>query len=341
MTVNPKLQKILIATPLYPPAIGGPSQYAKNLEAIWRQAGHQVLVENFGSVLQWPTGIRHLLYFFKLCRSAFGTDLILILDTYSAALPAVIVGRLFGCKTIIRTGGDFLWESYVERTGDLVLFKNFYKQSVPNFNRKERIIFKLTKFILRTASIIVFSTDWQRQIFIKAYGIPLAKTKIIENYFGSKEVSAVPDKKVFVGGTRLLKWKNQARLIQAIGMVKTKNPEAVFDLDNAPYDQFVIKLKNSYAVVLVSLGDISPNLILDAIRFNKPFILTRENGLESRLGNLGLRVDPEDPADIAAKINMLLDDQVYKVELEKVEQFDFIHDWSDIADEFLALNKKV
>ncbi len=336
MTANSKPKKILIATPLYPPAIGGPSQYAKNLEAVWQEDGHKVVVENFGSVLKWPTGIRHLLYFFKLCRSAFGVDFILILDTYSAALPAVVVGKIFGKQTIIRTGGDFLWESYVERTGDLVLFKNFYNQSTPNFNRKERIIFRLTKFILSAASIVVFSTDWQRQIFIKAYGVPLAKTIIIENYFGSKEVSAVPEKKVFVGATRTLKWKNQERLVAAF----VKVGGVYFDSGQLSYDSFMDKIKNCYAVVLASLGDISPNLILDAIRFNKPFILTKENGLEPRIGGLGLRVDPENIDDIAAKIEMLLDDQVYQTEIEKIKRFDFVHDWRTIGNEFLVLNKQ-
>lgn len=336
MAADSKPKKILIATPLYPPAIGGPSQYAKNLAVVWRQAGHQVLVENFGSVLKWPTGIRHLLYFFKLCRSAFSADFILILDTYSAALPAVVVGKIFGKQTIIRTGGDFLWESYVERTGDLVLFKNFYEQSVSNFNRKERTIFRLTKFILRAASIVVFSTDWQRQIFIKAYGVPLDKTQIIENYFGPKEVSAVPDKKVFIGATRSLKWKNHDRLAAAFAKVG----ETYLDSNQAGYEEFMVKIKNSYAVILASLGDISPNLILDAIRLNKPFILTKENGLESRISGLGLRVDPENINDIADKIKLLLDDQVYQTELEKIKQFNFVHDWRDIADEFLALNKK-
>lgn len=336
MTANTKPKKILIATPLYPPDIGGPSQYAKNLEAVWQKDGYKVVVENFGSVLKWPTGIRHLLYFFKLCRSALGVDFILILDTYSAALPAVVVGKIFGKQTIIRTGGDFLWESYVERTGDLVLFKNFYNQSILNFNRKERIIFRLTKFILSAANIIVFSTDWQRQIFTKAYGVPLAKTRIIENYFGPKEVSVAPEKKIFVGATRALKWKNQERLAAAFAKVGG----ASFDSSQLSYDSFMDKIKSCYAVVLASLGDISPNLILDAIRFNKPFILTKENGLEPRIADLGLRVDPENIDDIAAKIEMLLDDRVYQTELEKIKQFDCVHDWPVIGDEFLALNKQ-
>ena len=49
------------------------------------------------------------------------------------------------------------------------------------------------------------------------------------------------------------------------------------------------------------LGDISPNLILDAVRHNKPFILTQENGLTDRLGDIGLYVDPENVDDIKEK----------------------------------------
>lgn len=337
MNTNSKPKKILIATPLYPPAIGGPSQYAKNLEQVWVEQGHLVSVVNFGKVLRWPSGLRHLLYFWNLLKVAKGCDFILILDTFSVALPAVLVGKILGRKTVIRTGGDFLWESYVERTGDLVLFRNFYDQSLPRFNLKEKLVYKIIKFVLHKTDRIVFSTDWQKSIFVKAYDLPNDKVGIIENYFGLKEKSTDPERKVFLAATRPLKWKNHHRLEQAFAVAKNKNPKIIFDDQRVPYDQFIEKMKQCYAVVLVSLGDISPNFILDAIRLNKPFILTKENGLESRLDGVGLRVNPEDVEDIAAKIDLLSNDVVYAKVKEGVMQFNFTHSWDEIGQEFIDL----
>ena len=54
--------KILIATPLYPPDLGGPGQYAHNLEQEFKKLGHEVRVAKFSEVKRWPSGLRHLLY---------------------------------------------------------------------------------------------------------------------------------------------------------------------------------------------------------------------------------------------------------------------------------------
>lgn len=174
--------KILIATPLYPSEIGGPAQYAYNLEQEFKILGHEVHVAKFSAVRSWPNGLRHLLYFFSLLPKIQQADFILALDTWSVALPAVAAGRLLNRKLVIRTGGDFLWESYVERTGDLVLLRNFYQTTREKWSLKEKVIFYLTRWVLRCASV-VFSTDWQRQIWRGPYNLNLAQTVIIENYY--------------------------------------------------------------------------------------------------------------------------------------------------------------
>ena len=176
--------KILIATPLYPPDIGGPAQYAYNLEREFKALGHEVRVVKFSDVKSWPSGLRHLLYFFKILPSLRWADWCLTLDTFSVALPVTMAGSIFKKKTIIRIGGDFLWEGYVERTGNLVLLRNFYQTEIEKFNFKERIIFKLTHWILKRANFIAFNTDWQRQIWQKPYQLDLSKTGIVENYYG-------------------------------------------------------------------------------------------------------------------------------------------------------------
>ena len=117
--------KIALFTGIYPPEIGGPAEYAKNLVDVWNAGGYDVLVKVFSKFNKFPTGLRHLLYFFYILPSVISSDYILILDTFSCALPAVLAGLLFDKKMLLRTGGDFLWEAYVERTGDLVLLRDF------------------------------------------------------------------------------------------------------------------------------------------------------------------------------------------------------------------------
>lgn len=335
--------RILIATGIYPPDIGGPAQYAKGVENAWKKEGYEIKVLSFSFERKLPTVIRHLYYFFRVLFSLRGTDFVFSPDTFSAAFPALFAAKFCGKKLIIRTGGDFLWEQYVERTGDLVLLRDFYRTCVQKLNIKERLIFELVGFVLRNVSAVVFSTKWQRDIFERPYNLDLKKCFIIENYYGtrwnnhSQILKNMRMEKVFVGGTRHMKWKNVERLRRAFAEAKARHPNLKLSLDTVPRDKFLEEIRNSYSVILVSLGDISPNMILEAMRYGKPFILTRETGLYERLKDVALFVNPEDVSDIAAKIEWLSDEKNYEVQRKKVEAFAFVHTYQDIAREILRI----
>lgn len=332
--------KILIATGIYPPDIGGPAQYAKHLKNEFEVQGHAVFVKFFRFERILPTGLRHLYYFLKILPAVFSSDVIFALDTFSVALPAILAAKIAGKKFIIRTGGDFLWESYVERTGDLVLLKNFYSTSLGKFSRKENLIFKLTGWILRNSTAIIFSTQWQREIFTAPYRLDSTKLFIVENFYGPKEISKPFSEKNFLASTRPLKWKNETRLSEAFQKVKVNDRTLIYDNTNKPYELFMDKLSSAYAVILVSLGDVSPNLILDAIRYNKPFIVTRETGLYDRIKNCAIFVDPENVEDIAEKIAWLSNDSNYKSQEAKIRDFNFTHSWREISNEFIDICQK-
>ncbi|MDO8183812.1 MAG: glycosyltransferase family 4 protein [bacterium] len=331
--------KVLIATGIYPPQIGGPAQYAKELALALKRASEEVEVVTYGKERGLPTGGRHLAYLLKILPAVRRADLIIALDTFSVGFPVAVAAKILRKKLIIRTGGDFLWEQYVERTGDKVLLRNFYQTTRRKWDKKEEWIYKLTKFALQQARVVVFSTDWQKQIWLPVYQLDENKTKIIENYYGPKERSYEAEGKVFLGATRPLVWKNLDTLGRIFFDLKRHDGHLQLDLEPAPYEEFLNKLRHCYAVILISLGDISPNMILDAIRIGKPFILTKETGLYDRLRGYGLFVDPENERDIGEKILTLADPQEYARWRAKVNQFNFTHTWDEIAGEFVNLIK--
>jgi glycosyltransferase involved in cell wall biosynthesis len=125
-------------------------------------------------------------------------------------------------------------------------------------------------------------------------------------------------------------------------MAKVESPELTLEVKhNIPREEVLEKINSSYAVILASLGDISPNLILESLMLGKPFILTSETGLKDRLSDVGIFVDPLDANDIARKINWLSKPGNYQSQLEKIKNFSFIHTYDDIADEFLKLAMKI
>jgi len=383
--------RILIATGIYPPDIGGPAQYAKGVEEAWRKEGHKVKVLAFRFERELPTGIRHLYYFLRVLFSLGGVDFVFSPDTFSAALPALCAAKLCGKKVIIRTGGDFLWEQYVERTGDLVLLRNFYTEmntppsssltgtvhlSHPKtdaqglaklqvfashplkrgggrggvkLNPKERLVFLLVRFLFRYADAIIFSTKWQRDIFAQPYQVDPQKCFIVENFYGPRIRSdLLPDSrsdlkepKVFVGGTRDLKWKNMTRLKEAFERVQKRGLPVELKWETRSRGKFLLDIQSAYAVIIASLGDVSPNTILEAISFGKPFILTRECGLYEKLKDIGVWANPEDVSDIAEKIEWLADERNYAEQCKKVAAFTFTHSWEQIADEILTLYRNL
>lgn len=327
---------ILITTGIYPPTLGGPAQYAHNLRLEWENMGHKVKVKTYTRIEHHlPSGIRHLYYFLKIIPAVLQSNLIYALDTFSVGWPATCAAWIFGKKIVMRTGGDFLWENYVERIADLVPLKDFYQTTKEKWSKKEKIIFKLTKWTLQNVSTLIFSTSWQRDIFLKEYNLNPNNIKIIENYYGEKLPSTPAIEKNFIGGTRKLRWKNLDMLKQAFEGIFSATSGVVVDLRNYSHGEYMKRISECYATILVSLGDISPNMILESIRYNKPFIITRENGLMQRIKDIAIIVNPQDIQDIREKVIWLCKKENYDMQVQKIRNFNFTHTWRQIAEETL------
>lgn len=331
--------KILICTGIFPPDIGGPAQYAKNLFEEFKKEGHVVWVSAYNFERKFPSGLRHLIFFFKSFLKTVRADFIIALDTFSAGLPAVILGKLFRKKVLLRVGGDFLWETYTARGGKLGLAKFYY--SMPDLFLKEKIIYCFQKFIFKN-SYVIFTTNWQKEIFEKSYFLKTNGVFVIENYYGEKVGGFESRDKNFIVAARPVKFKNleflQEIFSELINEEKDLKLEIVSDVD---YEKALEKIRGAYAAILISISDISPNFILDTVSANKPFIMTKETGLFDRLDKVGIFVDPYNKEEIKSKILLLLDKKNYQEYVERVKNFNFRHSWSEIANEFLEIHKKI
>jgi len=325
---------IVIATGIYPPEIGGPSEYARRLFETLLIQDHHVLVSTYGRLKRFPTGIRHIAYFVQLCIDAWEADYIIVLDTFSAALPAVLCAQLFGKKIVTRIGGDFLWESYAQRTHESVLLSRFYQ--VPRkFTLKEKIVFRLTRWTLRRSNAIVFSTDWQRQIWMKPYEVDAHRTYIIENYYPEyKEAEKdLSDSRVFLSPSRDIFIKNKHRVKEAFQRVWNRHPDISLDTKIVSHEVLMEKIPRAHAVIVASLSEVSPNLALDSIQYGVPVILTRDTGLAEKLEPNALFVDPLSVDSIEDAIESTLDPEKYKEYSNQAGQ-SAPHSWNEIAQEF-------
>ncbi len=335
--------KIVISTGIYPPEVGGTAEYAKALRDIWASQGHAVSLKIFGKFRKLPWGVRHIVYFFYILPAVSVADYVVALDGFSAGVVA-IAAKIFSKKVVFRTGGDLLWEAFVERTKQPILLKDFYKTSLDKLSAKEKLMFSLMQWTLRNLSAIIWSTEWQKEIFIKPYDLSVQKHFIVENYYGQKGGDIEPDPRLrsFVASGRDIYLKNITTLKHVFNKNESKIPENVDLLTSAfDYPTFIEKIKDCYAVVVVSLSEISPNTILDAIRYNRPFICTKEVGIFNRIKDAGIFVNSLHEAEIETAVLTLLDNNEYEKARQKVRDFSFTHTWEQIAQEFLDIYKKI
>lgn len=332
--------RILIATGIYPPKAGGPAKYAFNLKKEFEALGHTVFVSTYTIEERLPTGMRHVWYFFKTLPAYLTAEYVIVLDTYSVGFPIAFLKMMFGGTVVLRTGGDFLWEAYIERTRHKICLSDFYN-SEKKLTLKERIIFLLTKWVLHMVSIVVFSSEYQRSIWLKSYNLSIEKTSIIENQYAfPAQVSSEVSSRTFITICRPLVLKNIDLLQEAFIEAQKTDPGIELEVDyNVRPEEVIERLKNSYAVIVVSVSEISPNLVLEALSLGKPVIVTKENGLLNRIGSAVITVNPLSREEIKDAILSLSDSATYVHYKRAVESLTFTHLYKDIAQEFLNIYK--
>jgi glycosyltransferase involved in cell wall biosynthesis len=330
--------RIVIATGIYPPDIGGPAYYAKGLEESLRAMGHTVETVVYGDLRNIPMGLSHLKYLFRIWPKLKNADAVIALDTASVAIPAWLAAKLHGVRFIIRTGGDFVWEHYLERTHNLVPLKYFYDE-IRDFSAKEHLVFALTRFVARH-STVVFSTEMQRDVWLHPYGLKKEHTHIIGNAVDVPLQSGAPAAKNFLWCVRDIAMKNGAHVRAAFAKAKEQYLEIILEEGQVPKAELLERMKSCYAVILPSVTEISPNYILDALRFKKPFIMDKYSGFADWLSPYGIVVDPLDENDIAEAIQRLASKEGYDDAVQRVSTFSYVRSYGDIAADFVHIIKE-
>ena len=322
--------RILITTPLSGVDIGGPTQYAPNLAKEFEKLGHQVKIISYGKVEKiLPIGLRHICFFLKILASVMWADRIITLDTFSVGMPSVLATILFNKKIVIRIGGDFLWESYVERTGEKITLKQF-NSNFPSLNLKEQIIFYFTKILIRSAYKLAFNTEWQKSIWQQTYSISHGKSYVVRNYIPDK------NKKSIIGNYFL--WAGRKIKLKNVDLLKELSKKFEIEIvSGLPHSQLQEKIKNCYAVVLPSFSEVCPNFILEAVSYDKPFIMTKETGLKEICDKGGIFVDPFDKKALKQAILDMLNIENYKRYKTELQSLSMSHSWQTLAKEFISL----
>jgi glycosyltransferase involved in cell wall biosynthesis len=229
---------------------------------------------------------------------------------------------------------------YIERTEEMIKLSEFYTTK-RNFSMRERIIYTATKYLARHADILLFNTSWQLGIWQRAYQFDVARAKVMENEYPPKQISAPPMRKKFIAAGRGIRYKNIPAFAAAFAKVKERYPEIELDTRALPPEEHTERITQCFAVVVPSVSEVNSNFIIEALSYGKPFITTRDSGMDERVRGLGMFIDTARESEMEEAIEAMLDPSIYRGYVRHIDEFSYTHSWKEIAEEILKFAREV
>jgi glycosyltransferase involved in cell wall biosynthesis len=289
-----KKVKVLIATGLFPPQIGGPATYSKLLLDELPKRGFGVEVKSFGEVLKYPKILRHLIYFLKVFFASFSVDVIYAQDPVFVGLPSLIASKILGKKFYLKIVGDYAWEQGSQRWGVKDLLDEFSTEYA-KYPLMVRFLKRVQLFVANHADKIIVPSNYLKKI-VSNWGVNPNKIQVIYNAFhypdfhGSKEEMRKKlniNYPMLVSAGRLVPWKGFDTLIALMPEIAREIPDAkLFITGDGPDKKYlndcIKKAKAENCVVLT--GKMSQENLFEHIKSADLFVLnTSYEGLSHQL----------------------------------------------------------
>lgn len=254
--------KIILATPVYPPEIGGPATYTKEL-ALRLRDKHEIIIVAYASTSEFISGttlyvaskrrpllLRLLKYTSDLYRAARGADVIYVQNAMASGFPAVLVSMLRHIPVVLKFVGDEAWERASQERRTKKRLEEFLENPDGGFGATVRMI--IQGFVLRHANIVTTPSSYLRDAIVRTYKIK--NNRAVVNYNASEKEAeapfpATPVPHQIVATARLVEWKGLDGVIRAVKILKNKYPDvrAVIAGDG-PEEEKLKKLANDIGI---------------------------------------------------------------------------------------------
>ena len=242
--------KVLIATGIFPPDIGGPATYSKMIAEELVKRGHEITVVTYSdeefrvlnlesSKIQnskfkirnvsrkLPKGIRHLAYLWEVLKNGFRADIIYAQDAVSAGFPAACASLMLHKRFFLKVVGDHAWEQGVQRFGISDLLDDFLGK---NYGLRIWFLRAAEKFVAKRAVRVVVPSEYLQSV-VRRWGVSDKKIIVIPNAVSSSHVVISKEEAraklglngfILLSVGRLVPWKGFGMLIELMPRLREK-----------------------------------------------------------------------------------------------------------------------
>lgn len=217
--------KILIATGIYPPEVGGPATYSKLMFDRLPALGWEVEVLPFRVVGHLPKVIRHIAYAWEVFCHAGDADVVYAQDVGSAGFPALVGARLRGKRFAARVPGDYAWETASQKFGVTDTVDDFQDR---RYGFMVEMFRSIEQTIVRHADLVITPSGYFTKL-VSRWAKRGSKTPVQTVYNGIESPTSLPsreqarnnlgiavDDKLVLSAGRLVPWKGFPALIDVI-----------------------------------------------------------------------------------------------------------------------------
>lgn len=285
--------KILLATGIYPPDIGGPATYAKFIYDEFSKRGHKVDVLVYTRVAKgFPKGSSHFVYFLKVLKFGRMADIILTTDTISAGLGVHFAAWFLRKPYVLKIGGDYVWEQGVQRWDVRELLDEFLKKK---YGFKIELMRKLQAHVAKSAAKLIAPSCYLASVAEK-WGVKRENIIVIYNktrhpdvLFSREEIrkklGAKDGEVILFSAGRPVPWKGFEMLKEIEPEIQRHFPTARMVLGTFDKETYDLWLRAADIYLQNTGYEGFPHQILEAMSAGLPIIAAPSGGVPEILTN--------------------------------------------------------
>ena len=299
--------RILIATGIYPPDIGGPATYTKELAEELPKRGVSVQIITYGnetkeeyhdncsvSFINRNTSLlkRYIAYAKKIYMLRKTFDVVYVQDPVSSGVPVFFASLLSKKPYTLKVVGDYAWEQGTQRFG-VTDTKDEFQQKRYGF--AVELMRFAQKQVARKAKKIIVPSKYLKNI-VSCWVKDNTKIVVVYNALKEQEIQKTredirTEKKmsgfVLLSVARLVPWKGFLTLIDVVAELRKKYPDIRLYIAGEGPERLVIEKKIQDLDLGESvrlLGRLSHTEVLEYLRASDLFVLnTAYEGLSHLL----------------------------------------------------------